>query len=89
MLLLGALAAADAGKGMDTFQQLANLTGGRAYLSGEVEDAITRSLADARARYQLTYEAPQPDGKYHELRVACTRKGVRIEAQRGYYSSQP
>ena len=89
MLLVGALAATDPGKGVDTFQQLANLTGGRAYLSGEVEDAITRSLADARARYQLTYEAPPPDGKYHELRVTCTRKGVRIEAQRGYYSSQP
>lgn len=75
----GALPPADRGTPKDTLQQLADLTGGRMYIGGEVGKAIAQSLEDARARYQLVYDAPSPDGKYHKLRVACARKGVRID----------
>jgi len=85
----GSIPPADRGTPKDTLQELADLTGGRVYSDGEVAKAIAQSLANARAHYQLTYDAPPPDGKYHKLRVACTRKGVRIEAQRGYFADQP
>ncbi len=86
---VGSLPPADRGSAQDTLQQLANLTGGQIYSDGEVEKAISQSLEDVRARYQLAYDAPPADGKYHKLRVACTRKGVRIQTQRGYFADQP
>jgi len=85
----GALPPADRGTPKDTLQQLADLTGGRMYTGGEVGKAIAQSLSDARGRYQLAYDPPSPDGKFHKLRVACARKGVRIEAARGYFANQP
>jgi VWFA-related protein len=85
----GALPPADRGRAKDTLQQLADLTGGRMYSNGEVERAISDSLKNARARYQLAYAAPLPDGKYHKLSVVCTHEGVRIESQQGYFAAQP
>jgi VWFA-related protein len=85
----GSLPPADRGTPKDTLQQLSNLTGGRMYDGGEVVKAIAQSLEDARARYQLAYDAPSPDGRYHKLRVACGRKGIRIESPRVYFADQP
>jgi hypothetical protein len=68
---------------------LADLTGGRVYSGPEAEKAIIQSMEDARARYQLAYAAPVPDGKYHKLRVACIRPGIRILAQTGYFADPP
>jgi len=85
----GALPPADRGRAKDTLQQLADLTGGRMYSNGEVERAISDSIKNARARYQLAYAAPLPDGKYHKLRVVCTQEDVRIESQQGYFAAQP
>jgi hypothetical protein len=59
------------------------------YTGGEVGKAIAESLEDSRARYQIAFDAPPSDGKYHKLRVASTRKGVRLDAPRGYYGEQP
>ena len=84
----GSLAPIDRGTSEDTLRQLADLTGGPKYPDGEVEKAIAHSLEDARTRYQFVYDAPAPDGKYHKLRVTCTRKGVRVEAQRGYFADR-
>jgi hypothetical protein len=55
----------------------------------EAEKAITQSLEDARARCQVAYAAPPADGKYHKLRVACTRPGIRILARTGYFADPP
>jgi len=79
----------DRGSPTDTLRQLANLTGGRVYTVNEVEKAITQSLVNARARYQLAFDAPSPNGKLHKLRVACTRNGARIDAPKGYWADQP
>jgi hypothetical protein len=68
-------------------QKLADLTGGRLYHDGQVQKAITDSLKNAGARYQLAYAAPLLDGKYHKLRVACSLEGVRIEVQQGYFAA--
>lgn len=82
----GALPPSDHGTSMDTLKQLTDLTGGRAYSSGDFDKALSQSIKDARARYQLAFDAPASDGKFHKLRVKCNRKDVVIEAQRGYYA---
>jgi VWFA-related protein len=79
----------DRGTCADTLRQLASLTGGRMYVANSVEQAITDSIRNARARYQLVYTAPPPNGKYHKLRVTCARNGVRLEFPRGYYADEP
>lgn len=61
----------------------------RRHFHGEVDEAITQSIANARGRYQLSYEAPAPNGKYHKIRVECSRKDARILAPQGYYSETP
>jgi hypothetical protein len=85
----GALRTDTAGSPKDTLQQLANSTGGRVYGSGDVDKAVTQSLADVHARYELTYAAPPADGRYHKIRVTCSRKGVHIQAPGSYYADQP
>jgi VWFA-related protein len=77
------------GTAEDTLHRLADLTGAPMYSDGQTENAIVQSLENAPPRYQLGYEAPPPDGKYHKLRVVCTRKGVRTESRRGYFADQP
>jgi VWFA-related protein len=85
----GAVFNSDRGRPKDTLIQLADLTGGKMYQHGEIDTAITESLKAVRARYQITYDAPEPNGKYHKLRVECSRKGAHVEAPPGYYSEEP
>ena len=77
------------GSRSDTLRQLANLTGGRKYSSGDIQKAMAQSLANSYGRYQLTYRTPQLDNKYHSIRVKCVRRGVRIQAPQSYYAYQP
>ena len=79
----------DRGTPMNTLQQLSDLSGGRLYVRGEIEKAIAQSLLDIRSRYQLIYEAPDPNGRYHKLKVDCSRKDVRLEAPKGYFAEKP
>lgn len=76
------------GSRKDTLRQLANLTSGRKYSSGDIKRAVADAMEGARGRYHLTYQAPQADGKYHSVRVVCRRKGVRIQAPQGYFADQ-
>jgi VWFA-related protein len=85
----GALRTDTGGSPKDTLQQLANFTGGRVYGSGDVDKAVTQSLADAHARYELTYAAPPADGRYHKIKVTCSRKGIHIQAPGSYYADRP
>ena len=72
----------------ETLDQFAGLTGGRAYGTVDIEGAIAQAAGDARMSYLLAF-APQLDkwdGKYHKIRVACSRKGVRLQTKQGYYA---
>jgi VWFA-related protein len=73
----------------DTLQQFADITGGKAFLNQDVRGAISQATGDARMSYQLAYyPTPQAfDGKYHKIRVVCTRKGIRVNSKNGYYAS--
>jgi VWFA-related protein len=76
------------GSAHDTLQKVADLTGGRLYPAGDVDHAIADSQKDFSGRYQIAFEpsVAAADGKLRKLRVTCARKGVHIEATRGYYS---
>jgi VWFA-related protein len=73
---------------MDTLDQFAELTGGRPDVGKDIGAAVRQAIDDARTSYQIGYYPPEKnwDDKYHKLRVACTRKGVRIQAKTGYYA---
>jgi len=45
-------------------------------------------MASERGSYLLLYDPGPPnwDGKFHKVRLSCTRKGVRIQAPEGYYA---
>lgn len=72
----------------NTLRQLADITGGQVYLdrNGDVEKAIHEALLATGGRYQLTYAAEARDGKYHKVRVVCTRPGVRVVPSQGYFA---
>jgi VWFA-related protein len=88
---LAPVAAGSGGAGLasnETLDEFAGLTGGRAYGTVDVERAISQAAADARMSYLIAFDPPldQWDGKYHKIRVACSRKGVRLQTKQGYYA---
>jgi hypothetical protein len=58
------------------------------YTGTNVDKAISDAVKNARGRYQVTIAAPAANGKHHKLRVTCARKGVHVEAPRGYWSTE-
>jgi VWFA-related protein len=69
----------------DSLQYFADLTGGRLYTNETIDRAITESLRDTADSYVLAYDAPT-DGKFHTIRITCTRPGVRIQSRTGYFA---
>jgi VWFA-related protein len=92
-IMLGSPDAVGGGDGIEsraTLEELAGLTGGRPGTGKDIAAAVRQAVADVRTSYQLGYYA-QPrnwDGKFHKLRITCTRKGVRIQVRTGYYGLQ-
>jgi VWFA-related protein len=72
----------------ETLEQFAGLTGGRAFGTVDVAGAVTQAANDARLSYLIAFDPPLDkwDGKYHKLRVVCSRKGVRLQTKQGYYA---
>jgi VWFA-related protein len=81
-------AEANMGSSFDTLGLLSSLTGGRAYASDNIEKAIAESMTDMRGSYLFGYypRRQRSDGKFHKLRVTCSRKGVHIQAKQGYWA---
>jgi len=83
----GAANANVAGMGSEeTLDEFARLTGGRAYQNNDISGAIKQAITDAKQSYLISYTPPPEnwDGKYHKIRITCTRKGVRLQARQGY-----
>jgi len=72
----------------ETLTEFANLTGGRAFLNNDVAGAIKQAMNDVKQSYLLSYVPPPDnwDGKYHKIRLSCTRKGVKLQARQGYFA---
>ena len=69
----------------DSLQYFADLTGGRFYTNETIGRAVTESLRDTADSYVLAYDTPT-DGKFHTIRITCTRPGVRIQSRTGYFA---
>jgi VWFA-related protein len=72
----------------DSLDILTGATGGHAFSTIDLDRAISQIEADGRANYSVEYRPPANnwDGKYHKLRVTVARKGVRLQAEHGYYA---
>jgi VWFA-related protein len=72
---------------VDGVRELAELTGGRAYYSGDsLADLLVAAMNDSREAYSLSY-APsnyRKDGSAHEVKVRTGRKGVELRYRSGY-----
>ena len=66
-----------------TLNQFAELTGGKIY-ANDFEKAVKEAMASSRSGYVIEYDGPQLDGKYHRIRVSCSRKGVHLQVKQGY-----
>ena len=69
-----------------TLEQFADLTGGKVY-ANDFEKAVKEVMAASRSGYVIEYDAPPLDGKYHKVRVTCSRKGVHLQVKEGYYAN--
>jgi len=76
--------------GLDTMQELAELTGGRAfYNTNDIAGAIRSAMEDSSTSYTLGFY-PDPatlDGKFHTIRVDVKRAGLTVRARRGYFAT--
>ncbi len=75
-------------KGDHALRRLAALTGGRHFANVDYRDDISQDIQKSTGSYYvLGYPVDEThDGSYHEIRVEVRRKGVRVQAQKGYYS---
>ncbi len=76
-------------QGLDTMQELASDTGGRAfYNTNDIKAAIRKAIDDAAVTYTLGFysDAEKLDGSFHELKVNVDRKGVDVRHRKGYFA---
>jgi hypothetical protein len=73
-----------------TMHEIADWTVGRAFLgSNDISGEIRSAFADGQQGYLLGFY-PQGvwwDEKFHELRIAIRRSGVKLRARKGYFAS--
>ena len=75
--------------GLDTLQDLAEQTGGRAfYNTNDLSGAIHLALRDSAVTYTLGFypEANSLNGKFHDLKVGVRRGGVDVRYRKGYFA---
>ena len=79
------------GFGGDTIlRRLAADTGGRAIVNtNNPMEQLTSVMADASAYYLVGYTPTRRtnDGKFHEIKVRVKRRGVQVNARKGYWSA--
>ena len=74
---------------LDTLRTLAGNTDGRAIINrNDLAAGMKQIIRDSSGYYLLGYnstQAPQ-DGKFHEIKVRVTRRGVDVRARKGYWA---
>ncbi len=79
----------DVPEGVDSMQQLADLTGGVAfYNTNDIKGAIAKAMSDADVSYTLGFYADSSatDG-FHELKVKLNRPGLDVRHRKGYLAA--
>ena len=71
-----------------TMEELAGLTGGRAYLNQDLGDVIQQFGKQGEGTYSIAWAPPASnwDSKFHRLKLTCERKGVKLLARDHYYA---
>jgi hypothetical protein len=75
--------------GIGTMQQMANDTGGRAFINtNDLTGAIRKAIEDSVVTYTLGFyiDAAALDGKFHEVKVEVKGAGYRVQQPRGYFA---
>jgi len=75
--------------GIDTMQEMADITGGRAFVNtNDLTGAMRKVVEDSAVTYTLGfYLAPSSlDGKFHELKVQVRRSGVNVRYPKSYFA---
>jgi Ca-activated chloride channel family protein len=77
--------------GDKVLQEFAEETGGRYFAPATWEDldeAFFAIATELRSQYNMSFVPTTPrDGKYHEIEISTTRKGVKVRARRGYFAA--
>jgi VWFA-related protein len=79
-------------KGDKVLQQIAEATGGRAFVPfqlNDVADAFAQIQTELRSQYALAYSPANfaRDGRFHSIEVlAENHKGLHVRSRRGYYA---
>jgi hypothetical protein len=74
---------------LDTLRALANNTDGRAIINrNDLAVGMKQIIRDSSAYYLLGYNSTQAptDGKFHEIKVRVSRRGVDVRARKGYWA---
>ncbi len=74
---------------MDSLRVLADNTDGRAIVNrNDLAAGMKQIIRDSSGYYLIGYtSSPAPtDGKFHEIKVRVTRRGVNVRARKGYWA---
>jgi VWFA-related protein len=68
--------------------QMARLTGGHAYFRQDILTVLKQVATNAANTYEIAYapSADHWDNKFHVIRVACSRTGVKLQLRERYYA---
>ena len=75
-----------------TMRQLAEETGGKAYVNqNDIKSGIQTAVADSNASYTIGYypEDKRWNGKYRTIKVKTNREGVQVRSRKGYFALDP
>lgn len=81
--------AGDLRASLDTLHTLSNNTDGRAIVNrNDLAKGMQQIMRDSSGYYLLGYTSSRAptDGKFHEIKVSVTRRGVNVRARKGYWA---
>ncbi len=77
---------------IDTMQELADRTGGRAaYNTNDLASAVRRAIDDTRVTYTVGYYSTDEtqDGKFRDIKVKVNRPRLDVRHRKGYFALKP